>query len=138
MVEETLQGIKTAEGETLQVVSFRLGEEEFGVDMLMVQEINRMLEVTKVPQSPWFVEGVTNLRGKVVPVVSLRKQFGLNERAADKRTRIVIVEVQGRMIGMIVDAVSEVLHLAGQTVDPLPPVVYRASADLRYASVGVW
>ncbi|MBP8975148.1 MAG: purine-binding chemotaxis protein CheW, partial [Bacteroidetes bacterium] len=81
--------------EILQLVSFNIGEEEFGVDILKVQEINRMLNVTRVPNAPEYVEGVINLRGKVIPVVDLRKRFGLPPKEHDKNTRIIVIELSG-------------------------------------------
>ncbi len=109
--------------EILQLVSFNLGPEEFGVDIAAVQEIVRMPEITKVPRSPEFVEGVVNLRGKIIPVVDLRKRFRLPVGEATKSTRIIIVTVAKRTVGMIVDAVSEVLRLDAASVEPTPEMV---------------
>src|SRR5215831_1044102 len=104
----------------LQVVSFKIGDEEFGLDILRVQEIIRIQELTRVPNSPNFVDGVINLRGKVIPVVALRKRFGLEQIPHDKQTRIVVVEVNGTVLGFIVDSVSEVLRIPAETVEPPP------------------
>ena len=76
--------------EILQLVSFQIGTEEFGVDILKVQEINRMVDITKVPRSPEFVEGIINLRGKVIPIIDLRKRFNMELSAHDKNTLIVV------------------------------------------------
>jgi purine-binding chemotaxis protein CheW len=116
----------------LQLVTFRIGEEEFGVNILQVQEIIRMLDITKVPKAPDFVEGVINLRGKVIPVIDLRKRFGLPARERDKMSRIIVVEIGTTVVGFIVDAVSEVLRLPASTVEPPPPVV--AGLDAEYIS----
>ncbi|HRY29371.1 MAG TPA: chemotaxis protein CheW [Elusimicrobiota bacterium] len=110
-------------GKLLQLVSFKLGKGEFGIDILMVQEINRMLDITRVPKSPDFIDGVINLRGRVIPILNLRKRFGLPEKEHDKSTRIVVVNVNNKILGMIVDAVSEVLRLPSSTVEPPPPMV---------------
>ena len=84
----------TGAGEDLlQLVSFKIGNEEYGVDILKVQEINRMLEVTRVPNAPGYIDGVINLRGKVIPVINLRRRFGMEQRARDKDTRVVVVEL---------------------------------------------
>ncbi len=107
-------------GGLLQLVSFHIGGEEFGLDILRVQEIIRIQELTRVPNSPNFVDGVINLRGKVIPVIALRKRFGLEELAHDKQTRIVVVEVRGTVLGFIVDSVSEVLRIPTDTVEPPP------------------
>ena len=92
----------------IQLVSFKLGAEEFGIDILCVQEINRMVDITSVPQAPHYCEGVINLRGQVIPVIDLRKKFDLESSEWDKNTRIVVCDVDGNVIGMIVDAVQEV------------------------------
>lgn len=110
-------------GELLQMVSFKLGAVEFGVDILMVQEINRMLNITPVPKSPPFVEGVINLRGKVIPIINLRQRFGLPNQPHDKQTRIVVVTIHDKIIGLVVDSVSEVLRMPADTVEPPPPMV---------------
>ena len=84
--------------ELLQLVSFNLSGEEYGVDILMVQEINRMINITKVPKCPDFVEGVINLRGRVIPIISLRKRFGLATKEMDKSTRIIVVNIAGKRL----------------------------------------
>ena len=108
------------QGDLLQLVSFHIGGEEFGLDILRVQEIIRVQALTRVPNSPDFVDGVINLRGKVIPVIGLRKRFGLEELAHDKQTRIIVVEVRGTVLGFIVDSVSEVLRIPRNTVEPPP------------------
>lgn len=118
-----------AETDELQLVSFNIGTEEFGVDILKVQEINRMVEITKVPQAPNYVEGVINLRGKVIPIVDLRKRFNLELKEHDKNTRIVVVDIGGNIMGMIVDSVSEVLRLSANTIEPPPDIVTGVNAE---------
>lgn len=127
------------DGELLQLVTFVVGTEEFAVPILSVQEINRMMQITRVPQSPPFVEGVINLRGKIIPVVDLRKRFGLESKEASPENRIVVVEVPGeqggRVIGFLVDKVNEVLRVPGSIVEPPPPMV--CGIDSEYVqSVG--
>lgn len=111
------------EEEILQLVTFHVGDEEFGVEILEVREINRMMEITRVPHAPDFVEGVINLRGQVIPVVDLRKRFGLSAVARDKSARIVVVELGDRVVGFLVDSVSEVLRVPRGLVEPPPPIV---------------
>ncbi len=123
-------GGAAASEEILQLVSFNIGSEEFGVDILKVQEINRMVEITKVPETPNFVEGIINLRGKVIPIIDLRKRFNLDLKEYDKNTRIVVVDIDGQIMGVIVDAVSEVLRLPASTIEPPPDVV--AGIDSEY------
>src|SRR5438128_6338416 len=104
----------------LQIVSFKVGTEEFGLDILRVQEIIRLQDLTRVPNSPDFVDGVINLRGRVIPIIALRKRFGLEDQAHDKETRIVVLEVQNMVLGFIVDSVSEVLRIPADTVEAPP------------------
>lgn len=113
----------------LQLVSFNIGSEEFGVDILKVQEINRMVEITRVPQAPLYVEGVINLRGKVIPIIDLRKRFGIEARGYDKNTRIVVVDINGTIMGMIVDAVSEVLRLPASIIENPPEIVTGLNSE---------
>jgi len=115
--------------ELLQLVSFNIGSEEFGVDILKVQEINRMVEITKVPQAPHYVEGVINLRGKVIPIVDLRKRFNLELKEYDKNTRIVVVDIGGNIMGMVVDSVSEVLRLPSSTIEPAPEIITGVNSE---------
>jgi purine-binding chemotaxis protein CheW len=107
----------------LQLVSFKIGAEEFGVEILKVQEINRMLEVTRVPNTPHYVEGVINLRGKVIPIIDLRSRFGLERRMHDSHTRVVVVEVGGKTVGFVVDSVQEVLRIRSSVTEPPPDIV---------------
>jgi purine-binding chemotaxis protein CheW len=106
--------------ELLQIVSFRVGREDFGLDILRVQEIIRNQHLTRVPNSPDFVDGVINLRGKVIPVIALRKRFGLEKESDNTQTRIVVLEVQSMVLGLIVDSVPEVLRIARSSVVPPP------------------
>lgn len=116
-------------GQILQVVSFKIGEEEFGVEILKVQEINRVMEITRVPNAPEFVEGVINLRGRVIPVVNLRSRFGLERKPQDKDTRIVVVELTNKVVGFVVDAVSEVLRIPQSLMEAPPPLVAGINAE---------
>jgi purine-binding chemotaxis protein CheW len=118
-------------GELLQLVSFHIGGEEFGLDILRVQEIIRVQQLTRVPNSPDFVDGVINLRGKVIPVIALRRRLGLEDIPYDKQTRIVVVEVRGTVLGFIVDSVSEVLRVPSETVEPPPRL---GKVDREYVS----
>ena len=88
-----------------------------------------MAEITKIPQSPDFVEGVINLRGNVIPIIDLRKRFHMPEREHDRQTRIVVGEIEGRTVGLIVDAVSEVIRLSSNTMEPTPKIVSENQVD---------
>ncbi len=120
---------KQLEGQINQYVSFVLHGEEYGVPILCVQEIIRYETLTRVPQSPDYVDGVLNLRGQVIPVVNLRKKFELPERERDRSTRIIVVEVQKRVMGMVVDEVSEVLQVDMEDIAPPPPMGTHLRTD---------
>lgn len=115
--------VQQQDDELIQLVTFSIGEEEFGVNILRVQEIIRTMEITNVPRAPEFVEGVINLRGKVIPIIDLRKRFGLLGKEHDKHTRIIVIEISMMIVGFVVDSVSEVLRIPANTVEPPPPVV---------------
>ena len=108
-----------------QLVVLDLGSEAYGVNIGSVREIIRMQEITQLPRMPQYVEGVINLRGKVTPVVDLRKRFGLDVTEYTKETRIVVVDVGNQDIGVIVDAVTEVLRISTGDIEPPSNVVRR-------------
>ena len=113
----------------IQLVTFRIGEEEFGVDILAVQEIIRMMQITMVPRAPEFIEGVINLRGKVIPVINMRTRFNKPTLDQDSNTRIVVMELENKIVGFLVDGVSEVLRIPESTVEDPPPVVAGIGAE---------
>jgi len=115
--------------ELTQLVTFSIGDEEFGVNILQVQEIIRTMEITNVPRAPEFVEGVINLRGKVIPIVDMRRRFGLKSKEHDKYTRIIVIEIEMIIVGFVVDSVSEVLRIPASSVQPPPPVVAGMDSD---------
>lgn len=120
---------ETNSTDLLQLVSFRIENEEFGVDILKVQEIIRMIQITKVPNSPEFVEGVINLRGRVIPIISLRTKLGLSRIEQDKNTRTIVVDLHGKTIGFIVDEVNEVLRIPAGITETPPSMVSGINAD---------
>lgn len=113
-----------------QLVVLELANEHYGVDIGAVNTIIRMQEITEIPQCADFVEGVINLRGSIIPVIDLRKRFGLTVGEITKASRIVVVDASNQMIGMIVDAVTETLSLASDSIEPPSPVI--ASVDSEY------
>ncbi|MFZ5981397.1 MAG: chemotaxis protein CheW [Candidatus Zixiibacteriota bacterium] len=115
-------------GDLIQLVSFYLGAEEYGIDILRVQEINRMVEITLLPQAPDYCEGVINLRGRVIPIIDLRRKFGMAAADRDKNTRIIVCDIHAHVIGMIVDAVSEVRRIPASTVEKPPEIVLNGSS----------
>ncbi len=116
--------------ELLQLVTFHLEEEEFAVDILNIQGINRMIEITKVPNSPDYVEGIICLRGIILPIIDLRRRLGLHPKEYDKSTRFIVVEIENKVIGFIVDSVSEVLRINRNLTEPPPSIV--AGVDIDY------
>lgn len=116
----------------LQVVGFRIGEETFGVPIALVHEIVRVPGITAVPESPDCVEGVINLRGRIVPVIDLRKRFREPAIAAHKKNRILVVEAQGQHVGLMVDAASEVLKIPFSEVEN-PPDLFN-EGEVNYVT----
>jgi purine-binding chemotaxis protein CheW len=106
-----------------QLVVFDLNEEAYGVDISQVREIIRMQEITRVPRAPEFIEGVINLRGKVIPVVDLRTRFSMPGTERTDEHRIVVVDVSGQDIGMVVDAVTEVSRIPSSSIEPPSNVI---------------
>jgi purine-binding chemotaxis protein CheW len=115
--------------ELLQLVSFKVGDAEFGVDILRVQEINKMMKLTMVPNTPPFVEGVINLRGRIIPVINLRARLGLEEKEYDSKTRIIVVDLYDKTIGFIVDEVKEVLRIPKSITEPPPEIVSGVDSE---------
>jgi purine-binding chemotaxis protein CheW len=113
-----------------QIVVFELGDERYGLDIATVYEIIRHQPITAVPQAPAFVEGVINLRGRIIPVVDLRDRFGMATGSLTKASRIVVCEAAGTRVGLVVDGVSEVLMIAAEAIEPTPEVA--AGYDAAY------
>jgi purine-binding chemotaxis protein CheW len=113
-----------------QLVIFELANEFYGVDISAVEGIIKMQSITVMPHAPSFVEGVTNLRGSVLPVIDLRKRFNLPDVGNPKESRIVVADMRGTKVGMIVDSVSEVLRIPEEAIEPPPPMV--ASVDSAF------
>jgi purine-binding chemotaxis protein CheW len=108
----------------LHIVGFQVGRETYGVPITSLHEIVRVPEITAVPDAPDYLEGVINLRGKIVAVMDLRKRFGDKQAALKKQNRILVVEHSGKLAGLIVDSASEVLKIASENVEP-PPAVFQ-------------
>jgi len=116
----------------LHIVGFRIGRETFGVPIALVHEIVRVPDITSVPDAPDYVEGVINLRGKIIPVIDLRKRFGEKEITSTKKNRILVAEVDTKRVGLIVDAASEVLKIPPADIDD-PPNVFE-EGELNYVT----
>ncbi len=117
--------------ERVQLVSFMLAGEEYGVEVLKVREIIRMVNITKMPNTPHYIEGIINLRGKVIPIISMRNRFGLCNTADSTQTRIMVMDVHGGLTGFIVDGVSEVIRIQSSEVQP-PPNIVSGTVDQEF------
>ena len=106
----------------LQWVTYQLEEETYGINVMQVQEVLRITEIAPVPGAPAYVIGIINLRGNVVTVIDTRSRFGLMSKESDEQSRIIIVEVNGNVIGMLVDSVAEVVYLHQSEIDTAPSV----------------
>lgn len=109
-------------GDLTQLVSFHLNYEEYGVEVLKVREIIRMVNITHMPNTPPYVDGIINLRGKVIPIISMRKRFGLMDSENNNQTRVIIMDVSGELLGFTVDSVSEVIRISASEIQPSPSV----------------
>jgi purine-binding chemotaxis protein CheW len=127
LAEEILPEFEETQKE-LQIVTFSL-DEEYGVPITQVQEIIRVGNITRVPNSPHYMEGVINLRGRILPVLNLRKRLGLPEKELTKSSRIIVTEIGDKVIGLLVDAVSHVIKLPLGTVEPAPDEVLDIDTD---------
>jgi len=117
--EEAAAGTVT-EDKLNKYLTFALGSEEYGLEILKVREIIGLMEITRVPRMPEFVRGVINLRGKIIPVIDLRLKFGMNEQEDTKETCIIVVDLEGLLIGVVVDRVSEVLDIMENKIEETP------------------
>jgi len=116
-----------------QLVTFKLGAEEFAIKITDVQEINRMTDITHMPNAPVYIDGLVNLRGNIIPALNLRRRFGLVEKQRDDATRIIIVDVDNRKTGVVVDSVSEVLRFDSSLVEEAPQII-ADNLDSKYIS----
>ena len=116
--------IEKSTGGVVQLVNFRIGEEEFGADISMVKEITRVTDISRIPEVPSFIRGVINLRGQILAVIDLAGQFGLGSRdKLSESARIIVTEVQGQAVGMLVDEVPEVLKIPEENIEPAPELL---------------
>jgi purine-binding chemotaxis protein CheW len=113
----------------LQIVGFRIGRETFGLPISLVHEIVRPPEITNVPHAPEYVEGVMNLRGRIVPVIDLRRRFGGAAPENSRKNRVLVVDVESRAVGLIVDSASEVLKISDAQIEPPPNVLTDAATS---------
>ena len=113
----------------LQMVGFKVDREFFGVPIEKVKEIVRVPEITHVPDAPEFVEGVINLRGKIVPVVDMRKRLGVKSSEHSRASRVLILDMEKGVVGLIVDSASEILKISDEAIEPPPELVSSIGGD---------
>ncbi len=114
---------KTASDGELQLVAFKIGVEEFGVEIMKVQEIIRMTNITRIPQAPDYIRGIINLRGRIIVVINLNVVLGMETKEQDENTRIIVANIDDTVMGFVVDSVSEVIRLSQKSVEPAPAVI---------------
>ena len=119
-----------------QLVVFKIGDEEFGVDISQVREIVRLLEITYMPKAPAFIDGVVNLRGQIVTIIDLAKRLGIPSSPRGNETRIIVIEIEENIVGMIVDSVSEVLRLSSEDVEEVPGFIETEVPEHYIRKVG--
>ncbi|MCA1927669.1 MAG: chemotaxis protein CheW [Calditerrivibrio sp.] len=112
-----------------QYVSFNMDSEKYAVDIMFIEEIIRLVEITQVPRAPEFVEGIINIRGKVIPVVDMKKKLGLGSISPDINTRIIITNIKGKKVGFLVDSVNEVLRVDDSVIDDAPAVTMNLDSS---------
>jgi len=120
-------GSRRADNPILQFVGFRLDGEDYAIAITKIQEIILMKPITRIPQVPSFIEGLINLRGSVIPIVNLRERFGLPRRVLDDETRTIVVNIQDKTVGCIVDAVTQVMRINRDSIQPPPLSVLSVS-----------
>ncbi len=108
---------------SLQVVCFKIGSEEYGIDILQVQEILKLPKITKLPKSLNYILGVIDLRGRVIPIIDLAAKFAIQSGGLKEESRAIVVEVEGKQVGLAIDSVSHVVKLNTSDIEPPPPVV---------------
>jgi purine-binding chemotaxis protein CheW len=133
-LEKTMdQAVKAMADKEEKYLTFTMANEEYGIGILKIKEIIGMMPITTVPQTPEFVKGVINLRGKVIPVIDLRLRFGMDAIDYTERTCIIVVEIEGSagtvQIGIVVDAVSEVLNVNGEDIEETPTFGAKLNTD---------
>ena len=124
------KSVANAAGEREEFLSFTLGKEEYGIEILKVQEIRSYEEPTTIANAPEFIKGVVNLRGIIVPIVDMRIKFGLGDATYNELTVVIVLNIAGRVVGMVVDGVSDVIQLAAEQIRPAPD--FSSSFDIKY------
>lgn len=122
-------------GELRQFISFSVGSEEYALELMSVKEVIRVRDITWLPRAPTFIKGIINLRGDVIPIIDLRDRFDLEAAETTAETRVIVAEVEGRLMGMVVDSASQVVRIPADQVDPPPQILGGVSREF-IAGVG--
>jgi purine-binding chemotaxis protein CheW len=130
-VSDELKAESSDLAQEMQLVIFNLSKEQYGLPITKVQDINRMMDITVMPSVPDFVEGIINLRGKIIPVVDLRKRLALPYSEYTNDTRIIVVQIREELVGIIVDSVAEVARIPFKNIEP-PPATFANDVDVRH------
>ncbi len=117
-----MEAVADTRGELRQFISFSVGDEEYGLELLRVKEVIRVREITWLPRAASFVKGIINLRGDMIPIIDLRDKFGLPAQEASTTTRVIVGEVDGQLVGMVVDSAGQVVRIPADQIDPPPEV----------------
>ncbi|MCX5795508.1 MAG: chemotaxis protein CheW [Elusimicrobia bacterium] len=120
---------KSKREESSQFVVIQLAGEEYGIPIMNIETLIRMPQITRVPRMPAYIEGIINLRGRIIPIIDLRKRFGFPARAWDDKTRIAVTDISRQSVGFIADGVSEVIRLARKQIDTVPPTLSRIGEE---------
>jgi purine-binding chemotaxis protein CheW len=135
MIREDSTGRAPRADEQVQLAAFRIGGEEYAIDIMRIKEIIQPLKITKVPKAPPFIEGVVELRGTILPIVDLRKRFDVDPAPASRALKYMIVALDGCIIGLVVDAVSEVVRVPKRDVRPAPELDFAGSSVPFFSGV---
>lgn len=133
---EQISKNSSSSDELLQLVICQLSTEDFGIEISKVKEIIRILDITKIPQVPSYIEGIINLRGRIIPVINLALRFNLSQEELDDRSRIMVVELDNIVVGIIVDAVTEVMRISIDDIDPAPEIIASKISERYIQGVG--
>lgn len=132
--KEDLENVEIDEG-TTNLVTFRLGSGEYAIDIMQAKEIIKMEKITLIPNAPYFVEGVINLRGNIIPIIDLKKRFNLEESEGDKNTGIIIAKIEDVDMGIMIDSISKVVSMANSDIQP-PPSMLQGIGQRYIKGVG--
>jgi purine-binding chemotaxis protein CheW len=133
---EQMSKKSSSSNELLQLVICQLSSEEFGIEISKVKEIIHIPDITKIPEAPSYIKGIINLRGNIIPVINLALRFNLSQNELDNKSRIMVVELDNIVVGIIVDAVTEVMRISIDNIDPAPEIIASKISERYIQGVG--